>query len=538
MSPFGSPPCTSAGEGAPLRTAVAPDMHSRFCNPPQRRHAKLRAVIGVGLVVGAIAGCSAAESLGPGTKKDGVTIVEGSNIIDTIDARLERRLMVTLLDRNGKRVSGATVRFSAVGGEVSGLVCVVATEPCTPSGTTVTNDRGEARAQVQLGTKAGDMSIVAFADGFPAEDTARYTVRAGNVARVVASAGDVVLDVGASVVLSARTCDRYCNPRTELPTLNAGVGSAVSIDTASRTVRGIDMGTQKVYARFGSAADSIFVRVIPEGRLVAFDNSARPAMYLFNLNGTQFQAAFSWPLGTTIAYIPRANRALNRLTVTTGSTLAFSVIDSSGTTIRTVVHPAPLANVIVSRILADGSVMYVARESRSGPANWPAVFRSDRDGNVTKLMDLPQIASFIAGADFSPDGLRLAYIALAPVGLFEMRVVDLTSAASVTLLPDVTDPTFSPDGRRIAYYSQSSPPSVVGRRLGVIDVDGSNNRIVSASPIYVGTIAWSGDGTKVLARTGATGDLGVVRISDGASVTLSLRSIPVEARLARPVEWW
>lgn len=498
----------------------------------------LRAVIGLGLAVEALTGCSVGESLGPNTKQDGLTIVEGSNGIDTIDARLERRLAVTLLDRNGKRVSGATVRFSAGGGEVPGLVCVVATEPCASSGTTLTDDRGEARAQVQLGTKSGEMLVVAVADGFPAEDTARYTVRAGNVARVVASAGDVVLDVGASVVLSARTCDRYCNPRTELPTLVAGVGGAVSLDTASRTVRGIDMGTQKVYARFATAVDSTDVRVIPEGRLVAFDNGARPAMYLFNLNGTQFQTAFSWPLGTPFAYTPRANRALNRLTITTGSAPALNVIDSTGTTIRTVVPSAPLANVVASRILADGSVVYVARELQTGPANWPAVFRSDRDGNVTKLMDLPQIASFITGADLSPDGLRLAYIAFAQVGLFELRVVDLTSMASVTLLPDVTEPAFSPDGRRIAYYSQSSPPSVVGRRLGVINVDGSNNRIVGASPIYAGTIAWSGDGTKVLARTGATGDLGVVRISDGASVTLPLRNIPVEARLARPVEWW
>lgn len=298
------------------------------------------------------------------------------------------------------------------------------------------------------------------------------------------------------------------------------------------------MGTQKVYARFGAAADSLDVRVIPTGRLLGFDSGARPAMYLFNLNGTQFQTAFSLPLGTTIAYIPRANRALNRLTITTGSPLALRVIDSSGTTIRTVAHPAPLANVIASRILADGSVMYVARQVQPGPENWPAVFRSDRDGNVTKLMDLPQIASFITGADFSPDGSRLAYIALAVVGLFEMRVVDLASAASVTLIADVTEPGFSPDGRHIAYYSQSSPPSVVGRRLGVIGVDGSNNRIVSASPIYNGTIAWSGDGTKLLARTGATGDLRVVRISDGASVALSLRGIPVEAQFARPVEWW
>ncbi len=513
-------------------------MSSCIRNPRQRRHALLRSVVGLGPVALALTGCSASESLGPNTRKDGVTIVEGSNIIDTIDARLERRLMVTLLDRNGKRVPGATVRFSAVGGAESGVVCVVSTEPCAASGTTVTDDRGEAQAQVQLGTKAGDMIIVASAGGFTAQDTARYTVRAGNVARVVASAGDVVLDVGASVVLSPRTCDRYCNPRTELPTLSAGVGGAVSVDTATRAVRGIDMGTQKVYARFGTAVDSTDVRVIPEGRLVAFDDGARPAMYLFNLNGTQFQAAFSWPLGTTFAYIPRANRALNRLTITTGSTPGLTVIDSTGTTIRTVVPPAPLANVIASRILADGTVMYVARESRSGPANWPAVFRSDRDGNVTKLMDLPQIASFITGADIAPDGSRLAYIALATVGLFELRVVDLASMASVTLLPDVTDPSFSPDGNRIAYYSQGSPPSVVGRRLGVINVNGSSNRIVSASPVWVSTIAWSGDGTKVLARNGATGDLGVVRISDGTSVTLPLRNVPTEARLARPVAWW
>ncbi len=513
-------------------------MHTPLCSLPQRRHASLHTVIGVGLAIGAITSCSAGESLGPNTKKDGVTIVEGSNIIDTIDARLERRLVVTLLDRNGKRVPSATVRFSAAGGAGSGLVCVVATEPCTVSGTTVTNDRGEARAQVQLGTKTGEMWIIAAADGFPSVDTARYTVRAGNVARVVASTNDVVLDVGASLVLSAQTCDRHCNPRTELPVFVAGAGNAVALDTASRTVRGIDMGTQKVYARFGAAADSLDVRVIPSGRLLGFDGGARPAMYLFNLNGTQFQTAFSLPLGTTIGYITRANRALNRLTITTGSPLSFRVIDSLGTTIRTVAHPAPLANVIASRITPDGSVIYVARQSQAGPANWPAVFRSDRDGNVTKLMELPQIASFITGADFSPDGSRLTYIALAVVGLFELRVVNLASGASVTLIPDVTEPSFSPDGRHIAYYSQSSPPSVTGRRLGVVDVDGSNNRIVSASPIYSGIIAWSGDGTKLLARTGATGDLRVVRISDGASVTLSLRGIPVEARFSYPVEWW
>ena len=67
-------------------------------------------------------------------------------------------------------------------------------------------------------------------------DSATFTVAAGAVSRVRAAAVDTALDIGATATLRARVVDRYGNPRSEVPALTVGPGSAVTLDVAAAVV--------------------------------------------------------------------------------------------------------------------------------------------------------------------------------------------------------------------------------------------------------------------------------------------------------------
>ena len=198
------------------------------------------------------------DSLAPGTKTSGATILSGADVSDTVDA-VVTQLLVVEARGNSNLLTGVEVAIAGqyVGGgsplDPSGFlrVCDAVRTSCDPgnlSPRVVTAGRGQARVRVQFGALAGQGTVIAYFPDFPSSDTAHYTVRPGAPSRVSAFAAGVSVDVGATVTLSRATTDRYGNAIAALPVLRAGAASSFKVDSVSGVITGLDMGTQWILA--------------------------------------------------------------------------------------------------------------------------------------------------------------------------------------------------------------------------------------------------------------------------------------------------
>jgi WD40-like Beta Propeller Repeat len=494
-----------------------------------------------------VSACSSDGPVEPNVNAHGATIVAGGEGSDTIEALLPEPMVVRVLSVDRNRMVNTAVQLSSLPGPSQGEICAGVPVVCAGSQLVFTDGNGEVRVRIRMSKTAGTMGVIAAVPSFPNSDTTTFTVRPGAISRVVAFTSEVRLDVGGSVTVTGRTCDRFCNTRPEIPRFFAGPGAGLGVDSISGVVRALDMGTHRLYARVGAMADSTDVSVIPPGRLIAFEDGVRPGIYFFDVNYSQRRTAFTAPLGTIMSYVPRARLGRKLIAVSTGfdnfpgsSSLVMRLIDSTGATVRTITPPTPLSNIVAARILPDSSVVAVVRLTQQPAPNFHAVYRFDVNGSTTKLADLPLLAILRAdGADIAPDGASIAYIAAGAQGPTELRTLDLVSGATRTLVGNALAPSFSPDGRRIAYLaapaSGSNPPE---RPLAVVGADGSNVRVISTRVPYGFTIGWSGDGIYVIGRTDFTRGYRLIRVADGAEVSLRFFDITNAGFEYTNVEWW
>jgi hypothetical protein len=495
----------------------------------------------------ALTGCSSDETVGPNNEVARVRIVSGGGGSDTVEAVLPQPMVVHVLSVDGKRIRNREVQFVSLPGPSVGEICAGVPVTCATNRVFYTDANGEARVSIKMSTTAGTMRVIAAVPFIQRWDTATFTVRPGAVARVVAFTGEVRLDVGGSATVTGRACDRFCNPRPEVPRFFTGPGTGLAVDSITGIVRGLDMGTHRLYARFGSAADSTDVSVVPQGQLIAFEGGVRPGFHFFNANYTQRRTAFTFPLGTIMSYMPRARLGRNLIAVSTGfdnfpgsSSLVMRLIDSTGATVRTITPPTPLSNIVAARILPDSSVIAIVRLTQQPGPNFHGVYRFDVNGTTTKLAELPLLAILRTdGADIAPDGASIAYVAMGAQGPTELRTLDLVTGATRTLVNEALAPAYSPDGRRIAYLAASAAGTgPVRRPLALIGADGTNGRVLGGTIGYATNIAWSADGTLILGRSGVTGAFRVVRVADDAEVSLRFFDITNSGFEYTTVEWW
>ena len=453
-----------------------------------------------------------------------------------LDAARTIRARAEVRGPGGQLAVGAIVRFQAQPSadstrrtEPTIFVCALAAQNCGPiSGTAfavdTTDSQGRAKALVRLGHVAGRAVIRMHVPEFGLLDSATYTVNAGAVARVRATVADTALDVGQTATLRGRVVDRYGNARPELPFLTVGTGTSISVVQATGVVTAAGMGTQTLYARFLTFVDSTIVRVLPAGRLVVWSSSAR-SVRLVNINGTNVRTLVSG-VSSDYGAFPRFDATRQRVTLhgpavgTSGS--PNSVIDTTGSPRRDINGANGFTEATSVRQVADGTVYVVGRRAGGSYSVW----RVALDGAVTLAAALPGYPSDDAvkygGADVSPDGTRVAYIGQNAVGGYELRVFTIATGAFTVLDPNARAPRWSAQGDRLAYNS-----NLIGAFDGsatVINADGTNRRVLTTGTFSPG-LAWSPDGLYVIGRSSSTAAaLRLVRVSDGVSVFLTLRS--------------
>jgi Tol biopolymer transport system component len=144
-----------------------------------------------------------------------------------------------------------------------------------------------------------------------------------------------------------------------------------------------------------------------------------------------------------------------------------------------------------------------------------------------RLTDTPG-AAFEGDADWSPDGMRLAYVC----GNFEICVMNADGSGQAKLTPATTswptafnyelDPAWSPDGTRIAFASNSG---LSRYDIFVASADGSSVTRLGGTAADDGQPSWSPDGSQIVFTSQATGtgDLYVMNADGGNMRRLTKR---------------
>lgn len=441
-----------------------------------------------------------------------LTIVAGADVTDTIQARPVQALVVEVREPDGSPAVGVVVRFRS-------LVVSDSTHPNWPNVymasltsqnystfiTDQTDASGRAKALVQLGAVAAPAALEIAVPELGLADTARYTVKPGNAARVELRVRDTVLYTGAQYTIGALSTDRFFNPRPGDPITFTAATSNVSVSSGG-VVSATAVGRGVIAVQTGVARDTARASVVPHGTIVYVQDSPR-GVAVVNLDGSGHRflhAVSDWSVfpqwssdGTSVVMYEGDPSSNARLTLVGMDSTARTVLQIPRDTLVGMAWP---------RFAPNGSIYFGGVTSGSGQTVW----RVNADG--TGLLEIPG-----AHGNYnyqhpapSPDGRTLLIDnAQSTNGLL---AIDLASGAT-TSVGSGTWPSYSPDGSKIAY--------VAGYGIMVADANGANARPLTSAPIYVqgnSAPSWTADGQWVFVP-GSPSVL--VRVSDGSTMPLA-----------------
>jgi hypothetical protein len=478
----------------------------------------------------AIAACGSDRPTEPVSHEASVRAVVGAGATDTVDTQLLQALIVEVRGAGGVLASGVLVRFepqvpvTSYNYTLSAYVCGLAEPVCGGSFNggsfyaDTTNAQGRVGAVVRLGPIAGRAVVRLVVPELGLEDSATFTVTPGR-ATGVAVLHDIALDIGATATLLGHVVDRYNNIRPEPTTLAAGSGTAITLNAATGVVTGRDMGTQWVFARYNSFADSTRVSVVPAGRILVWSSLER-VVRIVNLNGSDERTIVS-NVSSSMGTFPRFDPTRHSLTLHAGDA-AFGespgnviVIDTSGSPRRDTGSPNGFDAVIATRQLADGTVLVVGQRSADPSHPGYSLWRVAIDNTITFVVAMPDMGSVYGGADISHNGARVAFVGA------DLRVLDVSTGATTLLDAGyAATPRWSAQDDRLAYLVPTGGSAAFGGAVTIINANGSGRRALGSFEFSPG-ISWSPDGTYIIGRASDNfSGLRVLRVSDGANITL------------------
>lgn len=469
---------------------------------------------------------------GPGGNKPGVRAVAGAGITDTVDAQPLQALVVEVRGQDGALVSGVVVRFEPKPvdetqpyySEPTMRVCPLSAPTCGGYGgglaTDTTDARGRAKVTVQMGRVIGPGVVRLTVPEFGLADSATYTITAGAPAAVRAVTADTTLDIGGTMTVSGNVVDRYGNPRTEKTTLSAGPGSAITLNASTGAVTALDMGTQWVLMRYNALVDSARIRVLPPGRLLLW-SSPEQAVRLVNINGSAERTIVT-NVASDYGAFPQFDATRQHITLHAGSqsyggpSNTLIVIDTTGASRRDIIG---FSSIIVTRYLADGTILVVGLSSTDNSHPGYSLWRVATDNTITFVAALPGFGGTYGGVDVSHDGTRVAYLATSS-SPSELRLLDVASGSTTVLDVNANSPRWSAQDDRILYLSTPSGYYNNDGVATVINTNGSARKVLG-NALFSPGMAWSPDGKYIVGRATDYSGMRLVRISDGAAVSLT-----------------
>lgn len=475
------------------------------------RRADLAAPSIVVLLGLAAAGCGG-DSTAPRPPGGPLTIVAGADVSDTVQAQPIQALVVQVRESNGAPARGVVVRFEPQSVQASpyGYVPSIYVSSLTSTNFSnfvadQTDSSGRAAVLVQLGTYAGPAGIVVKVPELGLVDTARYTVKPGNAARLVMHVRDTVLYVGGQYSIGGTATDRFGNPRPGDAVGYTAVSSNVSVSAAGVVTTAAE-GRAAIAVKAGTATDTARVSVVPHGTIVYIQSNPR-GVAIVNLDGSGHR--FLYPASYD-SYFPQWSFDGKSIVLWEGSAgsdsrLTMVGIDSTSRTVMQIPHDT-LVGMAWPRFAPDGSIFFGGITSGTGQIVWQV--HADGTG-------LAEIAGSNGNGNFqhpavSPDGRTLLFDEAQSAG-GGLAAMDLATGTTTSVGMGAW-PSYSPDGSKIAYLANY--------KVMVADANGANARPITPPGVYVqeySAPSWSADGAWVFIP-GAPSVL--VRVSDGSSMPL------------------
>ena len=491
-------------------------------SPPCVKTSRIRHHVALVSVVILGAACGDGGT-GPSSGPPGVRIVAGAGATDTVLTQPAQALIAEVRDTRGKVVPGVIVRFQSRPPsdtarqfyEAAIFVCQLTASSCFNSQFVAdTTDRsGRVKALVRLGSVAGKAVVLVTVPELGVQDSATFTVTPGAPVKLNLSTRDTTLDIAGAATLRGHAADQFGNTRSEVAAFSAGPGGAVTVDAATSTVTGRDLGTQWVYAHVGGLTDSAIVRVVPAGRLVVW-SASQSLVRLVDTDGKAERTIFT-NAASDIGVFPTFDPTRQRITLHTGApntgvATDAIVLDTTGTPRRDI---SGFSNIVAVRETDDGNVMVVGRRTTDPQGTY--LFRVTADNTITLLTMLNLSNGSYGGADITHDGSRVAHL-----NGSVLSVLDVSTGITTQLDDGARSPRWSVQGDRLVYLRAWCTSGFDGIPI-VVNADGSGSRILSNFCFSPG-LAWSPDGSYIVGRNSnyeyAEIGLRIMRVSDGASV--------------------
>ncbi len=476
------------------------------------RHKQIALLLALGIAATACNG----DPSGPEKAKPGIQFTAGANLTDTVQAVPVQALNVLVVGPDGKPAAGTPVLFESVtvgAGPYSQRptmwVGSVTSSAFTTSIGDTTDAKGQVSVRVRFGTRAGQGKVVVTAATLGYQDTARYTVQPGAAVRVVLAPRDTALYSGKSYSLRGGAQDRFGNTRADAVTYRAGSGP-VTLNGGQATATGL--GRALVFGQVGTAVDSVYVSVVPEGTVAVYNLRPRAdsvGIVLINLDGSGFRRLAPRTASYADHMAPYWAPSGKELAYSDGSRIDSDSrlyrVDLNGT-VQRLVSPAGTAAESWPQYTRDGAWIYYTR--------WPEVWRVKPDGTGAERVS-PATASY--GVDGtpspSPDGTRVAY-GTTRAGGVKIRVLTLATGTVQTFEFSGNAPRWSPDGKWIAFRDENS------YSINIVRPDGTGLRMLTpAGRRYRHGHDWSPDGRWIVAaEEGAR--LNVINVESGEVLVL------------------